>query len=247
VTSRCFAILGLLLIASACSQSPVLAPTARAGAVLRRPVLAGTASPRASWIRRDLTNPPLLYVTNANTVTIYSGLGGSALTLVGEIFGFQNPVGECVDGQGDVFIADGPAHAVDEYAYGSVVPKGVISDTLGEPYACAVDAATGRLAVTNLSDASGNEPGNLLVYASPTSAPAEYTDPQMNEPLFCTFDRKGNLDIDAYDSSFHPVMTQLRKTATKLKTLTLSGLDPKKLYEPSGLEPAGPVMLWGNT
>ncbi|MGA8575865.1 MAG: hypothetical protein WB609_09340 [Candidatus Cybelea sp.] len=198
-------------------------------------------------MRRDLNNQPLLYVTNSSSVTMYSGLGGSALTLVGEIFGFQGPVGECTDAQGDVFVADGPARVVDEYAYGSIVAKNVITDTLGEPYACAIDTASGRLAVTNLTDPSGGEPGNVLVYPSPTRTPVEYSDPQMNEPVFCTFDRKGNLIVDAYDSSSHPVITELRKAGTELKTLTLSGLDPRKLYEPSGLEPAGPVMIWGDT
>jgi hypothetical protein len=169
------------------------------------------------------------------------------LTLVGEIFGFQGPVGECTDAQGDVFVADGPARVIDEYAYASIVPKNVITDTLGEPYACAIDAASGRLAVTNLTNPSGGEPGNVLVYPSPTGTPVEYSDPQMNEPTFCTFDRKGNLTVDAYDGSFNPVMVELRKTSTKLKTLTWSGLDSRKLYEPSGLEPAGPVMLWGDT
>ncbi len=43
------------------------------------------------------------------------------------------------------------------------------------------------------------------------------------------------------------VITELRKAGTELKTLTLSGLDPRKLYEPSGFEPAGPVMIWGDT
>jgi hypothetical protein len=198
-------------------------------------------------MHRDVNNPPLLYVTNSNSVTMYSGLGGSSLTLVGEIFGFQGPVGECTDAQGDVFVADGPARVIDEYAYASIVPKNVITDTLGEPYACAIDAASGRLAVKNLTNPSGSEPGNVLVYPSPTGTPVEYSDPQMNEPTFCTFDRKGNLTVDAYDGSFNPVMVELRKTSTKLKTLTWSGLDSRKLYEPSGLEPAGPVMLWGDT
>lgn len=249
MTSRFAALAAALsLMLSGCSQAPSsLDPSTSAGPVLRRPGAPAKVPPRASWMRRDLKNPPLLYVTNANSVTIYSGLGGSALTLVGEIFGLQGPVGECTDAQGDVFVADGPARVIDEYAYASIVPKNVIADRLGEPYACAVDAATGRLAVTNLTDAGGGEPGNVLVYASPTGAPVEYSDPQINEPLFCTFDRKGSLDVDAYDSSFHPVIAQLRNGGTELKTLTLSGLDPKKIYEPSGLEPAGPVMMWGDT
>lgn len=250
--SRLFTPVSLCVALAACSQtSATLTPAASGPAlsahgIVERPVRPTSQPAHASWMRRNLKQQPLLYVTNENTVTIYSGLGGSALTLVGEIFGFQSPTGECTDAQGDVFVVDGPPHTIQEYDYGSVVPKSVITDTLGEPYACAIDGSSGRLAVTNLYDASGGEPGNVLVYPSATGTPVEYSDAQMNEPLFCTFDRKGNLDVDAYDSSFHPVMTQLRKAGTALKTLTLSGLDPKKIYEPSGLYPAGAVMLWGN-
>lgn len=214
--------------------------------MLSRPDVRSSTPPRASWIRRDLQNQPLLYVTNPNTVTIYSGLGGSSLTLVGEIFGFQGPIGACADAQGDVFVVDGPARAVDEFAYGSVVPKSVLTDGLGEPYACAIDPGSGRLAVTNLTNATGGEPGNVLVYAPPSGSPAEYSDPQANEPLFCTFDRKGNLIVDAYDGAFDPVIARLASAGTKLKTLTMAGLDPRKAYGPSGLESDGSVMLWGD-
>lgn len=247
MTVRVAALLGVSVVVSACSQIPAVNPSMSADRVFRRPHSPARTSPRASWMRADLVGQPLLYVTNADSVSIYSGLGSSALTLVGEIFGFQNPVGECTDAQGDVFVVDGPPRVIDEFAYGSIVAKSVITDNLGGPYACAVDPASGRLAVTNLANASGGEPGNVLVYPSSTGTPVEYSDPQMNEPLFCTFDKRGNLIVDAYDSSFDPIMGELRETGKNVKTLTWSGLDSRKEYEPSGLVPDGQVMLWGDT
>jgi hypothetical protein len=240
--------IGLSVALAACSQMPAMRnPATSAAGVFRRPQIPAKTPPRASWVRRDVGRQPLLYITNANSVSIYSGLGSSALTLVGEIFGFQGPTGACTDAQGNIFVSDGPARVVDEFAYGSIVPENVMTDTLGEPYACAIDTASGRIAVTNLTDASGNEPGNVLVYPSPTGTPVEYSNSTMNEPLFCAFDRRGNLIVDAYDTSFDPVMAELRPTGKKIKTLAWSGLDSKKEYEPTGLEPSGAVTLWGDT
>ncbi len=204
------------------------------------------AQAQKSWVRVAAQRETLLYVSEfgSSGVTIYANPGGDTFTLAGELFGFQSPIGLCADPRGDVFIADSNARTIVEYAHGAVTPKAVIADPLGEPYSCAIDRKTGRLAVTNLSNSSGGEPGNVLVFASPTSTPVEYSDSRLNEPLFCTFDRKGNVFVDAYDTSFRAVLGELPNGGSGFTILSLTG---GTMNVPSGLLANGSSLLLGDS
>src|SRR5262249_2467959 len=102
---------------------------------------------------------------------------------------------------------------------------------------------TGRLAVTDLSNPTGGEPGNVVIYPSPSGQPAAYSDPHVNEPLFCTFDGKGNLYVVAYDSGFHPVLSKLPNGAQNFVIFNVSG---GTMNVPGGLQWVGTQLLLGD-
>lgn len=198
---------------------------------------------RKSWMSPAARGAPLLYVSNSTGVTVYSNPGGDTFKLVGELFGFQTAAGECTDNSGDVFIADETARVIDEYAHGAVTPKAVISDTLGQPLGCAIDRRTGRLAVTNFSNPSGGEPGNVALYASPSGSATEYTSSTLYIPLFCNFDRKGNLYVDGYNSGYQGELEELPNGAAGITTFAVSG---GTLHIPAGLLVNGAQLLLGD-
>jgi hypothetical protein len=233
---------------SACSSSQAGIPPGM-GSVGR--TLAGTKSAtrplaRTSWMRSGATQrEALLYVSNLGTagVTIYSYQSGSTPQLEGELFGFQSPLGECVDAKGNVFVTDAGAAVIKEYAHGAITPTATIADVQGMPYGCSVNVKTGSLAVSNVYGPTGSTPGNVIIYPKPSGAPAEYSDPQLNEPLFCGFDKKGNLYVDAYDSHSAGVLAVLPSGAENFTVLDVQG---GTIAEPSGVQADGKQLLVGN-
>ena len=104
--------------------------------------LASVMSPAAS------KSSSLLYVSNASNVTVYTYVNGGGIILVGTLTGFTSPGGMCTDNAGDVWITDYESRNVYEYAHGGSAPIATITAKAGFPYACAVDNATGNLAVS---------------------------------------------------------------------------------------------------
>ncbi|MGA8574087.1 MAG: hypothetical protein WB609_00165 [Candidatus Cybelea sp.] len=220
--SQAAAVIVLPLLA-ACGASPAAGGYVP-GEMGARAANAHASPERArSWLKAGAANQTLLYVTDVGGVTVYSNTGGENFQLVGELFGFALPAGACTDARGDIFIADNGAQVIDEYAHGAITPEKVIPDSAGRPLDCSVDRKSGRIAVTNDLNPSGNEPGNVVIYPSPSGTPTEYTDSHLYAPLYCSFDRKGNLYLDAYDSGFHPVLSELPNGGQSFTILTLSG------------------------
>ncbi|HVN69214.1 MAG TPA: hypothetical protein VMU38_06175 [Candidatus Binatia bacterium] len=201
------------------------------------------SAPGKSWLTPAAKGQTLLYVSDVGGVTVYANTGGTNFALVGELFGFQVPAGECTDARGDVFITDETAQVIDEYAHGAITPKAQISDPFGQPLSCAIDRKTGRLAVTNSANPSGAEPGNVVIYPSPSGPPTDYSDATLYVPLFCSFDRKGNLYVTAYDSSYHPVLGEFGKGAGGFTILSLAG---GTWFLPSGVLATGTELLIGD-
>jgi hypothetical protein len=216
-----------------------------AGPLLGRHARTAPASERrASWLRPGAQRETLLYVSESNGVAIYSNPSGDTFQLAGELLGFQLPSGECVDAHGNVFIEDETAQVIDEYAHGAVTPKAVIHDGYGQPYTCSIDRKTGRLAVVNVANPSGSEPGNVLIYSSPTGSPTEYSDSHLYVPLFCSFNSKGDLYLDAYDSGYHGELSKLPNGSQSFTMLTLSG---GTMNVPGGLAFNGSQLLVGDS
>jgi hypothetical protein len=142
-----------------------------------------------SWMAPEAVTQKLLYVSNAYTVTVYSYPRGKH---VGTLRHFLRPLGECVDQQGDVFVADGTGQ-IFEYAHGGTRRIGTLSMQGYSPESCAVDPTTGNLAVT--WDKGVNKGGYVAVYADAKGSPTLYSNGNM-EFDFCGFDNLGNLWVD---------------------------------------------------
>jgi hypothetical protein len=125
----------LAAVLAGCSEPSQIAPP-------HNPVGGSAVSPDASKASS------LLYVSNASNVTVYTYGNGGGITLVGTLAGFKSPEGMCTDSAGDVWITDYESGNVYEYAHGGSTPIATITAKLGLPYACAVDNATGNLAVS---------------------------------------------------------------------------------------------------
>lgn len=164
----------------------------------------GLVRPRRdrSWILPGAKKGPLAYISSYSysTIWIYSWPKGKK---VGEIAApvVDEPQGMCVDGSGNVFVANTGAHNILEFARGALKPIQTLDDAGAYPTGCSVDPTTGNLAVTNLCTAPSCGSGNVYVYEKATGTPKMYVDDPMFAYFFCGFDDKGNLFVDGLSNS----------------------------------------------
>jgi hypothetical protein len=139
----------------------------------------GPAHPdhRKSWISPDAKRETrLAFVTDLGTgdISIFSL---PKFALKGTLTGFSQPQGMCSDTKGNVYVANTRTEQVFEISRsGSIV--NTWDDSYGYPVGCAVDPATGSLAVANMTGLSSGS-GQVLVFSdssTPTvlSNPAQY-------------------------------------------------------------------------
>lgn len=136
----------------------------------------------------------LMYTTNdgGQQVYVYSYPAGDQ---VGVLSGFQAAEGLCVDQAGDVFVADVRAQDVVEYAHGGTEPIATLNDNGNYPNGCAVDPATGNLAV-----AGGLLGGaNVAIYSNARGAPVMYQDPFDTMLIWCAYDSRSDLFFNPWD------------------------------------------------
>ncbi len=152
---------------------------------LAGPPLAPALGPAAKGIgQRDL-----LYVSNANgTVAVYRYWQH---TPVGLLKGFAQPLGECADPAGDVYVSDYRSRVVAEYAHGATKRSRTIHAGAYHPHGCSVDPASGDLAVVNYERAS-HTAGNVTIYRR-GRRPAVYTVSSRDHFTSCAYDDAGDL------------------------------------------------------
>jgi hypothetical protein len=129
----------------------------------------------ASWMAERLGPQNLLYVSNGNgLVNIYRYWQRN---LVGVLTDFTTPMGMCVDKAQNVYVTDYGTMKIVEYAHGAMKRIKTIDDSPYLPYGCAVDLATGDLAVANYEidkySYNGNT-GNIAIYKKGEGKPAFY-------------------------------------------------------------------------
>lgn len=152
----------------------------------------------------------LLYVANGNgTVTTYTYPQGR---LVGTLFGFDTPEGECVDSSGNVFITVHDLSKIFEYAHGAKKPRKKLSDVGYNPTSCSIDPGTGNLAVAA-------DPDNVAVYADAKGSPKRYT--LSGSYPYCGYDDKGNLFVAGPSSG--TTVYELTKGSSYFKKVTVYG------------------------
>ncbi len=166
----------------------------------------------------------LLYVSDYETYDVYAysyPAGKRSGVLRGVLRAAVMPAGLCADRAGDVFIPDSSNSTVLEYAHGSTKLVATLNDRDGLPYSCAVDPASGDLAVMNLVSASG--PGNVAVYAHARGTPKRYAYGFVYKYYFGAYDDRGNLFVSASDDlpSEPFAFVELAKGSKALIGLTL--------------------------
>ncbi len=167
-----------------------------------------------SWMKPGVTGDNLLYVANAGTddVNVYSYPQGQ---LVGTLTGFLDPVGECVDKTGDVFVTDYRAQDIVEYAHGGTSPVATLSDSGYHPSECSLDPTTGNLAVAN----SG---GGVSIYPDAQGSPTQYADTNLGGVSFCGYDNNGNLFVDGVNNSQAVEVDQLPSGSSTFAQILLN-------------------------
>jgi hypothetical protein len=184
---RCAFTLCAALAVAGCGGSPGMPPVTSSVSQAARG-LQGWMAPGADG--------DLLYLSDVSTndVDVFSYPRGR---LVGKLTGFGEPRSECVDREGDVWIADIVGYDVIEYPHGSTKPVVALS-TPGAPRGCSVDPKSGDLAVT------GGVGGVILAVYHRTKHdkwldPKEYRDSSIRNVAFCGYDARGDLFIDGSD------------------------------------------------
>ncbi|HET6276311.1 MAG TPA: hypothetical protein VFE16_10320 [Candidatus Cybelea sp.] len=118
---------------------------------------------------------------------------------VGQLtFAAENGSGVCSDSKGHIFVtAYGyqPAHGyIYEFKHAGTKPIATIDDGSNIPTSCAIDPASGNLAVTN-DAATASHGGNVAIYTEARGAPTTYSDSSFISYAGVTFDDNGNLFV----------------------------------------------------
>lgn len=177
----------------------------------------------SSWMLPDaVSRKELLYVTDPTDGDVYA-LSLPSGKLVGKLTGFNQPLGDCVDSKGDVFIAISQSAQIREYQHGAKQAINVLDDSGYYPLGCSVDPTTGNLAVTNIiGNGNGSDPGNVAIYVHAKGTPKYYADPGIYQYGYCTYDQHGNLYLDGITPpTDNPQVAELHKGSRTFKNITL--------------------------
>ena len=113
--------------------------------------------------------------------------------VVGEINGFNEPTGQCVDAKGDIWIAEADGHQVVEYPRASLKQIRAVQ-TYARPFGCSV-APNGDLAVADFDE--GSAPGDVEVFKNGSGKPVVYKCNGFGYyPNSPGYDDKGNLFVE---------------------------------------------------
>jgi hypothetical protein len=175
-----------------------------------------------SWMSPEAkTSKELLYVSSFNNgdINVYSY---PKETLVGQLTGFNGPIGMCVDANGDVFVPERFSGSVYEYAHGGTTPIATLDDG-NESGTCSIDPTTGNLAVGDITSGFTVFPysgSGTFGTAEFYSNPGGVTWDSINN---VGYDNKGNL---FFSGSAASVQTEgeLPVGSSNAELLTISGL-----------------------
>jgi hypothetical protein len=170
-----------------------------------------------SWIDPAAKSGPLVYVTDSgtNTAQVYSY---PTLKSVGQIGGLDNPQGDCVDKNNNVWIVNTQASQILEYAHGGTTPIATLSDPNQYPVGCSFDPTTGNLAVSNFYSTSG-PPGSISIYTNATGTPATFTPPGFAVVYYLAYNANGTLYLDGINSGSSFLFSSFKGKTFKSITL----------------------------
>jgi hypothetical protein len=217
-------LVGALLTATLCacgnqmqSAQPTLQQNARQG----------------TWVAPETKSAPLLlFETDVNLGDVYIfTLPG--LKLEGTITGFSDPLTECSDASGNVYVVDAGDEVVDEFSHAGkqIATYQVASDN---PTACAVNPQNGDLAVT-----SNTKSGiSVLVFSSPSSSPTVLSIPKLTETDFMAYNQNGELWVDG---NYYEHFASARCRGSKCKPFRVRNA---KFFAPGTVQWDGVGKTW---
>ncbi len=172
---------------------------------------------RQSWMLGEASGEDLLYIEDAElgSIEVYS-YTPPKYKLIGLL---ANPNGYsflCVNKAQDIFVTE--PHAVIEYKHGVTSPLRILGN-LGGPLGCAVDPATGTLAVPNATPTA--EVVSLF-----KKNRGRHTNVPLPKPYlvrdYCAYDNNGNLFITSVDASYpHFALLELPKNSKTFVEISL--------------------------
>ncbi len=186
-----------------------------------RPNAAQHPNHAKTWVSPDVDGAPrLLFISDygADAVDIFTM---PAMKLKGTITGLSSPEGECTDAKGNLWVANTGLQEMLQYSR-----TGTLLNTLSVPNeypaSCAVDKATGDLAVSNIESTSG--PGDIVIFKNASGTGTAYSNPSIYQYFFLGYDPNGNLFFDGTDSSrTSSYFAELPVGSGTTKTIALSG------------------------
>lgn len=200
---------------AAVSQEPASAVAARA-LLPPKPI---HLDRRRSWLSpAAATAKQLLFESDPGTFEVYL-FALPSMTAVGTLTGFKEPLGECADANGNVWIANYLRHELLEYSHTGQPLSKIVHHGLN-PWSCAIDPANGTIAITDLAQ-SNNNPGKVLLYANPSATPLVLSNPEQYLYYYAAFDASGNLWVDGIDALGHFLLSKCN--ASSCSTITLTG------------------------
>ena len=183
----------------------------------------------------------LLYVSafNGSDVNVYDYPSG---TQMGTLTGFSSPSGQCVDANGDVYIAGFGNGAVVEYSHGGQSPIKTFT-TSGDAFGCSVDKQN-DLAVTDFLGKSYSS-GSVTIFPKGSTNGVVYSNPSDCYYIWnAGYDDKGNLVMVAENHASEAVtFCAVLKGSKSLTTLTASGFS---IYSPDSTMWDGKYIALGD-
>jgi hypothetical protein len=175
-----------------------------------------------SWMGKGVKQQDLLYVSNRDgIVNVYRYWQH---TLVGALTKFTYPLGECTDAAANVYIADGHAQKIYEYAHGGTKAIRTLDDSPYRPQGCAVNPKTRDIAVANYGEGYSRG-GNIAVYPQ-SGKPVLYSGAGDDHFIACAYDKRGDLlTSSTYGSSgfYYGDFYYLPNEGVKLLPMALPG------------------------
>lgn len=185
---------GATLAACSSAQTPLPTP-----GVIPPSAAGSTATPAVqsssgeSWMAPVAASAhKLLYISDpgTNAVAVYDfGTGRQ----VGELTGFNNPAGQCVDKAGDVWIANAGAQSLVEFAHGAVKPARTLH-TYGYPVGCSV-APNGDVAAASNAGPTAKS-STIAIWAAHSASPATYSNADCGTLSAPGYDDRNNLYVE---------------------------------------------------
>jgi hypothetical protein len=174
---------------------------------------------RKSWMKREATRiKKLLYVSDGSTsVDVYNYANGN---LEGTLAGFEYPTGQCVDANGDVYIANVEGDSVEEFPHGGVRPVRTLTAD-GYPVGCSV-APNGSIAVNNY-DTYRSGLGNVEVFPSGSGKPTIYPGiGPCRQPAYVGYDNENELFVEGESAYYNNGICYLNAGASSISVASFN-------------------------